>query len=472
MKMLTGRSPGVSVGGGSAALCAALVLCLAAPAHGQLINTGDSSNRPFRPLFGGASADGPQGPQSLILTASVFGGYDDDIFARGTTPGSSGPGRPRVAGQFIGSQASLNYQRRFATATLTGSAATANRYVSDTGDFLNTFAAASVGIQGSASARTTYMANQSVGYRPFFTPSTFPAPSTVGPSVGGELEGADPNQVGGLESPDDFTVASDRDGLRYSSSGELRRRITARSSMEFRGQYAVASFQSQDLRAVENRRWLGSGTYAYDLTRYLSARLGYGYRSFNTRAEGAAGNHDINVGLLFNRPFRIGTARTVFSFTTGSTILRRERLAGDNPGNSRLVFRGIGTATLAHSFTSAWQGNISYAHSVGYVDGFTEPVEGDRVVASLGGLLTSALDLSFSAGYSSGAIGLRERNFNTTLASARLRYALHSKVALFAQYFYYQYSYADGVAENLLATPELERQGVRAGLTLWLPVMR
>jgi hypothetical protein len=408
----------------------------------------------------------------LILNASVFGGYDDDIFARGTNPGSGGPGRPRVAGQFVGSQASLNYQRRFATATLMGSAATANRYVSESGDFLNTFAAASVGLQGSATARTTYVVNQSVGYRPFFTPSTFPAPSTVGPSVGGELEGAMQEQVGGLDSPDDFTVASDRDGIRYSTNGELRRRVTARSSMQFRGQYTVASFGSQDLDAVNNRRWLGSANYSYDLTRYLSARLGYGYRSFNTQAEGAAGNHDINVGLLFNRPFRIGSGRTVFSFTTGSTVLRRERLTGDSADGGRLTIRAIGSATLAHAFSTTWQGNINYVRSVGYLDGFAEPVEGDRVVASLGGLLAPALDVSMSAGYSSGAIGLRERNFNTTIANARIRYALHSKVALFAQYFYFQYSYADGVANNILAAPELKRQGIRAGLTLFLPVVR
>ena len=126
----------------------------------------------------------------------------------------------------------------------------------------------------------------------------------------------------------------------------------------------------------------------------------------------------------------------------------------------------------AHAFSAAWQGNVSYIHSVGYMDGFTEPVEGDRVVASLGGLIAPALDFSMSAGYMSGAIGLNERNFNTGIASARLRFALHTRAALFAQYFYYQYYYADGVADQVLPASELRRQGFRAGLNVWLPVLR
>ena len=241
--------------------------------------------------------------------------------------------------------------------------------------------------------------------------------------------------------------------------------------MQVRGQYTVVDFASEDLNAEDNRRWLGAATYSYDLTSYLSARLGYGYRSFNTTAEGVGGNHDVNVGLLFNRPFRVGSGRTVFSFTTGTTILKRERIAGEE-NDGRFTIRAIGTANLDHAFSATWHGNVGYARSVGYMDGFTEPVTGDRVVATLGGLIAPALDFSTSAGYASGAIGLQERNFDTAFASARLRFALHTRVALFAQYFYYQYAYADGVADNVLAASELQRQGFRAGVNVWLPILQ
>lgn len=453
------------------ALCIGVHIMAASRTQAQMVDTGTGSQRPYRALFGGA-AEGPRGNDSLTFNAAAFGGYDDDIFARGEGGGGgSSPNRPRVAGTFLGSQMNLGYRRNFGTTLLTASTATANRYVTDTQDYVTTFASGAVGLQGALNTRTNYQLQQNVGYRPFYTPVAFPAASTIGPSLSGELVPA-PTEDFGDAMPDDFTLASDREGIRYASLAQLQRRITQRSSVQARGSYVVADFSSSELDNVDNQRWRAGATYSYDLTRYLSAQLGYNYRSFNSRAEGVAGNHDINVGLLFNRPFRVGSGQTIFTFTTGSTVLKRERLAGDTSSGSRLVVRAIGTANLAHAFTSAWQGNVGYAHTVGYVDGLSEPVEGDRVVATLGGLIARSVDVSMSAGYVSGAVGLRERNFNSTYTSARLRFAIHTRVAVFAQYFYYQYSYKDGVADEVLPSPEMHRQGVRVGLNFWLPLIR
>lgn len=454
------------------ALCVGVQVMNASLAEAQMVNTGTGSQRPYRALFGGA-AEGPRGNDSLIFSAAAFGGYDDDIFARGDGGGGGGgssPNRPRVSGTFLGSQMNLGYRHNFRTANLTASAATANRYVIDTQDYVTTYASGAIGLLGDLNARTSYQLQQNVGYRPFYTPVVFPAVSTIGPSLPGELAPPATEDVGEVM-PDDFTLASDREGIRYASLAQLQRRITQRSSVQARGAYMVADFASRELDNVDNQRWRAGATYSYDLTRYLSAQLGYNYRSFNSRAEGVAGNHDINVGLLFNRPFRVGSGQTIFTFTTGSTVLKRERLAGDTSGGSRVVVRAIGTANLAHAFTRSWLGNIGYAHTVGYVDGLSEPVEGDRVVATLAGLIGPSVDVSMSAGYVSGAVGLRERNFNSTYTSARLRFALHTRVALFAQYFYYHYSYKDGVADEVLASPEMHRQGVRVGVNLWLPLI-
>jgi len=106
------------------------------------------------------------------------------------------------------------------------------------------------------------------------------------------------------------------------------------------------------------------------------------------------------------------------------------------------------------------------------LDGLSEVYQGDQVMAGIGGLLTRRIDLSVSAGSVSGAVGLGERNFNTALGSVRLRAALTQKLALFAQYFYYQYSFANDIAAQLIVAPELERQGFRAGLSVWLPLIR
>src|SRR5690606_9029099 len=96
-----------------------------------------------------------------------------------------------------------------------------------------------------------------------------------------------------------------------------------------------------------------------------------------------------------------------------------------------------GTAGLLHAFRGPWQAQLNYVRSVAVLDGLSEVYQGDQVMAGIGGLLTRRIDLSVSAGYVSGAVGLGERNFNTALGSVRLRAALTQKLALFAQYFYY-----------------------------------
>ncbi len=205
------------------ALAAALCLSAAAPTRAQMITTGATSDRPYRALFGGA-APTAQGPQSLTLTGAVFAGYDDDIFARGAGPGG-GANRPRVGGEFLGSQLSLAYQRRYATSTVAATAATANRYLASSKDFVQTFASGTVSLQGTPRPRTSYALQQSLSYRPFFTPSLFAPASTIGPSVGGDTDGPLIDDVGGGV-PDDFTLASDRDGLRASTVAQVQRNLT------------------------------------------------------------------------------------------------------------------------------------------------------------------------------------------------------------------------------------------------------
>src|SRR5690606_11861591 len=122
----------------------------------------------------------------------------------------------------------------------------------------------------------------------------------------------------------------------------------------------------------------------------------------------------------------------------------------------RFVLRALGTATLRHDFRGPWQAQAVYVRSVAFLDGLSEPFEGDRVTATLGGWLGRRTDLSMSAGYVTGSVGLSRRNFNTALATARIRTALSSHVALFAQYHYYQYDFASSLAEQLVVAPELE----------------
>lgn len=464
------RSAVRRLGSTSAAPVVVLTLlgaAVAAPAAAQRVDGADSS-RPYRGLFGGATTASQSGPNSLVFSGSLFGGYDDDIFARGQGPRS---GNARIGGEMLGTQLSLNYAHQTPRSTFTIGSGTAARYLPARDEFVPTFYSASVGYHRQLAARTSLALRHGIGYRPFFSIVPFAGGSTLGSSLGDPGEAPAFDEVGG-EAPDDFTLATDRQALRQTGSVQLSHRLTPRSGLSAQAGYGFADFRDPALDDVSNTRWRGQANYTYDFTRFMSLRLGYGYQSFARRDGQSAGNHNINVGILYNQPFVLQRGQTRFSFSTGTSLLARERLESERDGGKRLVLRATGTATLLHVFNPNWQTQATYTRSVGFIDGLGQAVQGDVVLASLGGLLTRRIDMQASVGYTSGAIGLRERNFDTALANARVRLALTDKLALFAQYFYYQYNFDPTIAEQVIVAPELERQGVRVGLTFWLPLVR
>ncbi len=196
---------------------------------------------------------------------------------------------------------------------------------------------------------------QAVAYRPFYSPAVFPPTSTLGPSLAVlQLDGTGIDEPG-IGPPDDFTLASDRDGLRYTAFGQLGRRLSPRSRLEFRGRYGVADFGGAD-SDIDNDRWLAGVNYTYDVTRELGADFGYNYRSFST-SSGTQVAHDLNLGVVFNKAFVLQRGQTTFSFTPGTTMLVRERVS-DDVGGDRLRVRVIGSANVTHRFTTAWQGTL------------------------------------------------------------------------------------------------------------------
>ncbi len=461
------RSPRFRAAPGLVFVAVAWVATCASTAA-QVIDTGTGSDRPYSALFGGAARSTSNRPDSLDFTTSIFGGYDDDIFARGQGPRSP---NAQVGGNFVGGQAAANYLHRFTNASFSVNTASALRWLPDTDELVPTFYTAGVGYATALGPRNTLTTRYTAAYRPFFSVVPFAGGNTVGAS----LQDSGISQNPGLmptSGPDDFTVSADRPALQHTGTLQLSRRLSPRSGVDVMGDYGVADFRSPEFDDVNNTHWRVAGRYTYDLTKFAALRLGYGYRMFGTGEGDRTGNHDIDVGVNYNQPFVFQRGRTQFAFTTGTTLLVRENVTAEGQSQDRINFLAVGTADLMHSFRAPWQAQLTYARSVGFLDGLSDPYQGDQVMATLGGLLTRSLDLSLSAGYLSGAIGLSDRNFDTAIAGVRLRQGITQNLALFAQYFYFQYSFDDDIAEQLIVAPELERQGFRAGLTLWLPLIR
>jgi hypothetical protein len=79
-----------------------------------------------------------------------------------------------------------------------------------------------------------------------------------------------------------------------------------------------------------------------------------------------------------------------------------------------------------------------------------------------------------SAGYSDAFSSdpLRRSSFTTYTGAARLRVALSRFGSAYVQYFRYQYRFGADDAAVAALPSSVERDGVRGGLTFWLPLLR
>jgi hypothetical protein len=100
-----------------------LLAALAVPATTSA-QSGSEARRPYRGLFGGP-AD-PLKRQSLVLTASLFGAYDDNVLAGIRNRDRSNDWRHRRSGFYAGAVSGLQYSaahngRRWNAAVTAGS---------------------------------------------------------------------------------------------------------------------------------------------------------------------------------------------------------------------------------------------------------------------------------------------------------------------------------------------------------------
>jgi hypothetical protein len=164
--------------------------------------------------------------------------------------------------------------------------------------------------------------------------------------------------------------------------------------------------------------------------------------------------------------------RTHFSFSTGSAAYATDPTPLD-PSGRELTYHLIGSARLTHEIGRTWTGQLSYRRGVDFHEGFAAPFLSNAAAAALGGLLSRRLSFSTGVNYSFGSVGVRTGNdYSSGSATAQLQYAITRMVAVYSTYFYYQYRFDKLVALDPRFARSLERQGVRVGLTMSLPLFR
>lgn len=430
---------------------ATALLASVSSALAQTAGTG----RPSGGLFG-MHAEAAGVNQGLNVTALIVQAYDENLLAES---GSLSPGTPNLSGHFTMLHTGSEY--KWATRSLhlglTGSSAF--RYYGRVGHVQTVSHAGAAGLSAKLGRRTKLLINQGAAYSPSYLFALFPQVEEPSP---GDTRPTAPDHT-----LDDIPSYS------YSTTARMMHGLTRRASVSATLDYTYTDFVREEGGHRDMAAYGGRAEFSRSIGRRTGLHTGYRYRTGHFRGVsiGSVTEHGVDVGVGHTRALS-GTRQAHFDFRLGISGIE---MPPDRAGVARgRLYRLLGDATFGYDFGRSWRARAVYRRGLEYVAELTEPVYVGGATATVDGLITRRLDFHAAAGYSSGETALRTGPaFDTYSGNVRSRFALTPGVAVFLQYFYYVYDFGSGT--SLLApglSPQLERHGVRAGLTLWLPVFR
>ena len=391
--------------------------------------------------------------RELTLTANMLGGYDDNLTAGlgtgdGTVPAAAVSGSAQYA------DASLTYFRGNASRSiLLGSNGNLRMYPG----YIERPAAGGAAVIEATTAlgrKQTLTVAQRVSYEPLFNAVSFVANT--------QLPGIDPTvPIAGL---------FERQSFNSSSLAAIDRRWSRRDSTRLTYSYAAQQF---DNPYGENTLHNLTAEYRRRMSRGVRMRAGYGYVN---------GENTDHLGIM-----RPNLQHTVEGGPEIETALSRRRrltlsLAGGaayvdaigSAGDAYQFWTPIASATATLDLSPRWNLAGGYRRSFSVLQGLTSDLyTTDTAELSVGGLLSARTDLrlfgSFANGLTPVASGVAD-DFRIYGAAAQLRVALSATVATTVAYYFYKHRYSNPGALPAGFPAEYDRNAVRIGLTVWIPL--
>lgn len=426
------------------AWAAAICCCSATSASGQ-----DSTLSTYPALFG-RNPSNTQAQHVLDASATFGEAYDDDLNAD-----LAGRPLPIDRGGFYNSASGrFDYSLRSERLQVGITGAAAVRYYGLGHEFVNIDNGVGAGLSTRLGQRTTLWVNEAVAYAPVFLYGLF-------------ASGASPVLGQVVTTPASYDVNIDR-SFASTTFARLSQGLTSRTAIAFSGEVRTTNFTgASKLPDMGSRN--GGVQFDYQSSRNTGLRFSYNFIRADYN-QTAASEHDLNVGFDVRKPLSRTRTATV-SVTAGLAQVKDPAIFGARP-NAR-QYRLSLDALLAYPISRAWYFETSFRRGVGYIEGLSAPVFIDAFRATASGFLNARTELSFSGGYSAGDwfLGSSTSNLATYTVDARFQFAVTRMWAANVEYLYYVYRF-DGGAPFAGAPAGLTRNGVRAGIALWVPLVR
>jgi len=437
----------------TASLMLPLVLCAPSPVDAQQV---PRPVRPYRGLFGAGPPPEPTRTRhELTLTASMTGGYDDVI-----TPGDSGvtPGMVPQGG-FAG-LADGNLRYWFGRAGKSISAEGRGFWNGYTDIDVDPMVGASglVRAETPLGRRNNFNAALDVAYEPTLILGAFtPLQGDVDPNL--------------LPETGQTTGFAEQRSWWSTSSGAFSRRWTTRQMTNLGFAYARRTYL--DELGFDSRTSSGSAGHDWLFSRNTSVRGTYRFSRTSFLDAGDSmhplSDHTVESGLAHTR--RLSPTREFYlAGGGGATYVETFNESNDAPLD---YWTPSGYATLRLGVGRSWSVSADYRRGITVLQGVTlESFPTNAASVATYGNLGRRVDLTLQGAYSIGQTGdsASSSRFASYSGLARLRYALARCCAASVDYDYYYYRLQD-VANVPLGVPnQFDRNSVRVGFVVWLPL--
>lgn len=293
--------------------------------------------------------------------------------------------------------------------------------------------------------RVSFQGSANFGYSPFYGFSTLITPASMAevrvPSSDQNIARLDTYTSGGSSTL--WWLLSRRSSIYGGYT--LDYVTTPNAAYQFLTQGATAGFQRQ-------------------LSRYLSLRLGYGFRRSEQYVLSVPhfDMHTIDTGVGYRRPIS-SSRRTIVGFSVGAAVVDEGRLRS---------YTVTGDGSLSYQLNRTWTTGVFYQRNVGKIGGLLTPFVYDAFSGSLAGLWTRRFGFTGSGGYTRGSSTFIARNtYDSIYASGRFHYDLTRHLPFFVEYVYYRYEFSQTVGLATGFPLSVQRHGVRGGLGYSIPLV-
>lgn len=436
----------------SAALVASLAIGSAAYSQTTL-------SAPPGSLFG--SGDTRPVHHGLDVALTAVGGYDSDTPPELERAGSAGMLFSGASTMFVTDAEYRWRSRRVEVGATAGSVFRNYTSLEEDGTVSTSLG---IGVAAQVGGRTTIFANQTAAYSPSYLYLLFPGDDVKAP---GDTHPAAPN----------YAITHSQSHL-YGTALSLTQGVTRRSHLSTTANVQLSRFSEESVR---DQRSQGIRTdYLVNLSKRVALRVGYQYRtgqfgyffeSTPSTATGSATDHGAEVGIDYSRPIA-ANRQMALRFSLGSSNVKLPPFASVVEGQR--FIRLTGGAEIEYPFATSWRVRGNLRRGLEYVAPLGAPVYASGFSAEMIGLISTRVDISASTRYSSGVSALSRSAlaYDTYGTECRVRYALTRTWAVYGEYLYYFYDFRRSTQLPPGVPPGLQRNGIRAGLTLWIPAFR